>query len=455
MLNSTQGFVEAPPAPPVAEIQLVPHSIEAEQALLGALLLDPDQMLECSYLGKSDFYLLNNGILFDAMKTLFERHNGYDPVTVAESLRSAGNLDDVGGQIGLYDLINVTPTSIGAPEYAAIIYQHSIARQTINAAAKIAQSAYRQDARTPASLVNEAIDELANIDATRNISSGPQSINAGVDDLLEMMQEIENNQGVAGLPSGIKTLDNILGGLQKESLYLLAGRPGMGKSGLAIQIAYNVAKRGIPVLFFALEMSRRAIAARLVSLVCGVQYESFNRPGVQSWGKVIDAVDKVSKLPIIIDTTPDLTASQIRAITQKEMIKSPIGLVIIDHGGIVSPEKQTGNEYQDASQVALRMKNLPKQLGIPILCLVQLSRKVEENADKRPKMHHLRETGKWEENADGIMFLYRDEVYNPDTEFPGLGELIIEKNRGGKPGIITMAANVGLNRYTDLETRQL
>lgn len=450
-----QGFVTTESrqkAPPVSELQ--PHSFDAETALLGALVLDPAQFLEVGYLQKSDFYLLNNGILFDSMKTLFEWHGGYDWLTVIEYLRSKGHLDSIGGEVVLSDLVNATPVSYGAPEYANIIYKHSVRRQQINAGLKIVQAAYdvSQDI-APDDLVNQAIDTLAAIDASRNISSGPQPISAGVNRMIDRLEQLEANNSIIGLSTGLKTLDCVFGGLDRDKFYLLAGRPGMGKSGLALQIAQNVCSRGTPVLYFALEMSADAIADRLTSSLCNVPYETFRRPGVNRLGDVLKAADHVSKLPLIVDCTPGLSAANIRSIAQKTMLKYPLGLVIIDHGGLVRPEKRTGNPYSDQSQNADDLMALPKQLGVPVLALLQLSRAIENRQDKRPQMHDLRDSGKWEENADAIMFMYRDEVYNPDTEFPKLGEIGIDKNRGGKRGNFTIYANVATNRFADLETR--
>lgn len=452
-----QGFttsVKAPPSSPNS-FQLVPHSVEAEAALLGALILDPDQMLNVQYLEPGDFYLINNGYLFEAMKDLFARHNGYDWLTLVEYLQSKNRLGDIGGEVAISDLVNATPTSYGAPEYAEIVYRHSISRQVIIQTLGITEAAYRDDPdRSGEMLVSNAIDRLASIDASRNVSRGPQPISVGVNELFDSLEEIEANGSYAGLQTGIKTLDHIVGGLPGPTLTLLAGRPGMGKSALALQIAYNVSKGGIPVLFFSLEMGKKALAARLVSLISGIPYESFNRPGVDM-DRVIDAGNKVADLPIIFDTTPGLTVGSIRSIAQKTILQYPIGLIIIDHGGLIRPEKFTGNKYQDQSQVAAETLGLSKRLDLPVLCLLQLSREVESSADKRPRMHHLRDSGDWEQNADNIWFLYRDEVYHNDTQFPGLGEIGIAKNRGGKVGTVTVAANVALNRFVDLEMRTI
>jgi replicative DNA helicase len=450
-----QGFVDEATKinPPPSPDQLMPHNLEAEQALLGALIIDPAQMLQCGYLDKSDFYLTCNGHLYEAMKDLFESHQGYDLVTLIDHLAASGHLDDIGGPAYLSDMINYTPTSYGAPEYAAIVYQHSVSRQVINRAMMATQAAYKPVAgRNGDMLVNDVISSFSEIDATRNISGGPQPMSKGVNRFLDKLERVEQSGEVVGLQTGIKTLDHILGGFGDKKIYLLAGRPGMGKSALALQFAYNIAKRGTPVLFFALEMTQEDIAARLTSLVSGVPYAAFNRPINGDPDKIIEAADRVARLPIIIDDTPGLTVSNIRNRAQKIMLREPAGLIIIDHGGIVRPEKRT-NLYSDQSQIADSLMALPKQLDIPTLVLVQLSRQLESRDNKRPKMHDLRDSGKWEEDADGILFLYRDEAYDADTEFPHLGEINVSKNRGGALGIATVYADVKTNRFVDLETK--
>lgn len=459
MLTS-EGFkpqTEAPPEPKFGAIVApsIPHSLDAEEGLLGALAIDPEQMLNVGYLKPSDFYLSRNAIIYRAMAELWEKHQGYDVITLTNHLDAAGRLDDIGGAAIIADMINFTPTSLGASEYAAIVYDRSVRRQAINTATRAAQLAYNLDSgHTAAEVVNEVVDMFSGIDATRNVSGGPQPLKNGVNRFFDRLEKIEQTGQISGLQTGIKTLDHILGGFRSKKFYLLAGRPGMGKSALALQIACNVARCGIPVLFFALEMSREDIFDRLTSLVSGIPYESFNRPvNDEDRVEAIKAADFVGRLPIIIDDTPALTVSDIRSRAQKIMVTEPVGLIIADHGGIVKPEKVTGNKYADQSQIADSLMALPKQLDCPVLSLLQLSRQLESRADKRPMMHDLRDSGKWEENADGIMFLYRDEVYNSDTEFPHLGEINAAKNRGGKLGMATIYADVATNRFVDLETR--
>jgi replicative DNA helicase len=453
------GFTEtvAAPKPKLEAIvaPAIPHSMDAEEALLGALAIDPSQMLNVSYLMPKDFYLGRNAIVYQAMAKLWERNQTYDLITLTEHLKSAGQLDNIGGVGIIADMINFTPTSYNAGHYAAIIYKNSILRQTINGATRAAQLAYDPGERNAVEVVNEVVGMFSGIDATRNVSGGPQPMRAGVDALLDRLEQIEQSGEIMGLQTGLQTVDHTLGGFGDKKFYLLAGRPGMGKSALALQIAYNIARNGIPVLYFSLEMSKEDIAARLTSLVSGVPYESFTRPSNGHLGQIIEAADRVARLPIIIDDSPSLTASDIRSRAQKIMISEDVGVVMIDHGGIVRPERTTGNKYADQSQIADSLMAMPKQLGSPILVLLQLSRQLESRADKRPMMHDLRDSGKWEENADGIMFLYRDEVYNPDTEFPNLGEINTAKNRGGKRGIATVYVAIATNRFVDLETRSV
>jgi replicative DNA helicase len=279
--------------------------------------------------------------------------------------------------------------------------------------------------------------------------------------LLERREMIMENGGMLpGVMTGIKTLDVILDGLEKKRLYLLAGRPGMGKSALALQFAYNMAMSGKGVLLFSLEMEEVEITARLASIRC-----SLNGPKVAYKDilagrgddlAIVQATDCVSELPIFMDTTPGLTVAQIRNRTQKIKMTEEIDIVIVDHGGLVRPDKQTGSSYENTNQVAAALQNLPKQIGLPILSLVQLSRAAVTRSDKRPMLTDLRDTGKWEENADGVLFVYRDQYHNPDTQYPHLGEIIVAKNRAGaSAGTATVYADVATNRFVDLETRSV
>jgi replicative DNA helicase len=449
-------------APPIVTDpgQLVPHNIEAEQALLGALVIDPAQMLEVGFLTKSDFYLGYNGYLYQAMVDLFQANQGYDLVTLTAHLEANGHLADIGGGGAIAELINMTPTSYGASEYADIVYRHSIGRQVIDRAMKATQAAYKPVAgRSGDMLVNEVIGSFAEIDATRNISGGPQPLIGGANKLLDRREMIQANGGqLPGVMTGIKTLDAILDGIEKNRLYLLAGRPGMGKSALALQMAYNMARVGKGVLLFSLEMEEIEITARLTSIHCGLNGSKIAYKDILA-GRgndtvICQAISYISMLPIIIDTTPALTVAQIRSRAQKIMMAEPVDLLMTDHGGLVKPTKRVGNSYNDTNQVAADMQALPKQLSLPVLCLVQLSRDFKNRQDKRPQLTDLRDTGKWEENADGILFIHREQYHNPDTEYPNLGEVIVAKNRAGaSAGSATVYADVATNRFVDLETR--
>lgn len=458
---SHRGFTEitakqtavTPPA-----LQLLPHDVMAESALIGALLIDPDQMIEVGYLDGSDFYLLNNGYLYQALKELYQANRGYDLVTVANKLDSANRLDDIGGEATLADFVNATPTSYGARDYAAIVYRHSIQRQIINRCAAITQETW-ESADGPDALTGRALEHLAAIDSGRNLSQGPKPASEAVSRFMDRLEAAQAGQ-VSWLPTGIKTLDHLFGGFERKQIYVLAGRPGMGKSALAIQFAYNLTSKGHRVLFFSLEMDRVKIISRLVSSVSGVEYARMKGDRAKSltndeWLRVIDASDKIATLPLLIEDTPALTVEAIRAAAQRQMTKAPVDLVIIDHVGIIKSSVRSAKAYERASLTADEVMALPKQLDCPVFALSQLSREVENRNDRRPVMKDLRDSGKWEENADGILFLYRDEVYNPDTEYPHMAEIIVAKNRDGEPGMAMVYADIAKNRFVDLQVRSV
>lgn len=453
-----QGFTTETTVPPINEAIVtpaIPHSLNAEEGLLGALAIDPDQMINVGYLKPDDFYLSRNAIVYRAMVKLWERQQAYDLITLAEHLESVDLLDNVGGAGVIADMINFTPTSFNAGHYAAIIYKNSVLRQTINVATKAAQLAYAAGERTAAEVVNEVVGMFDGIDATRNVSGGPQSMTVGANALWDRRETIQANGGqLPGLMTGIKTLDAILDGIEKRKLYLLAGRPGIGKSALFLQCAYSMACANKGILLFSLEMEEIEITARLSAIHCQIPYKDI-LAGRGDDTAIVQAIDFVAALPIVIDTTPGLTVAEIRNRSRKEMMAQDIDIIAVDHGGLVTPAIRRGDSYNDTNQIAADMQKLPKQLGLPVVCLVQLNRDGKGRHDKRPILTDLRDTGKWEENADCILFIHREQYYNPDTEYPHLGEIIVPKNRAGaSSGIATVYADMPTNRFVDLETRK-
>jgi replicative DNA helicase len=434
------------------ETQLLPHDLRTEEALLGSLLIDPAQFIEVGYLQPGDFFLLNHAHLYQVMHDLFNKNGDYDYITVIDRMTVLDYLDEFGGIGNIGELMNATPTSYGSPEYAKIIYDCSVRRQLIAKATGIVQTAHKKTADLePGDLVSRSIESIADIDSTRNLTKGAKPISQAIQKLYDRF-DIVMSGGPVGLKTNIKAVDFMLGGLMEKKIYILAGRPGMGKSGLALQLAHNMANEGKHILYFSLEMAEEDIAARLVSQICRIPYEAFNTGKIDDWSSIINATEQVEKLPITIDDTPALTIAAMKAVAQKQIIKHPVDLVIIDHAGIAQSSVK-GKRYEQVSQIADDSMALPKQLGCPVLVLLQLSRSLESRQDKRPRMEDLRDTGKWEEDADSILFLYRDEVYNPDAEFNNLAEIIIGKNRGGKTGTAFVYHDKTTSRFTDLETR--
>jgi len=468
MLTPVGFQPEAPPASPMQAVvtPAIPHSLDAEEGLLGALAIDPPQMLNVGYIDPDDFYLSRNAIVFRSMAELWERNQAYDLITLTEHIGSTGQIENIGGAGIIADMINFTPLSYNASHYADIVYKNSILRKTINGATKAAQLAYDPQGRDGAEVVNEIVGIFSDIDATRNVSGGPQPMSAGANALLDRREAIQANGGaLPGLMTGIKTIDAILDGIESRRLYLLAGRPGMGKSAFLLQLLYNMACAGRSSLLFSLEMEEVEITARLAAIHCRIPYKDI-LAGRGDDTKIIQAIDFVSRLPIFIDTTPGLTVAEIRSRSMKIMIAEGAELIAADHGGLISPVKRGGSSYYDTNQVAGDMQHLPKQLGAfakkfelyqpPVVCLVQLNRDGKGRSDKRPVLTDLRDTGKWEENADGVLFIHREQYHDPDTEFPNVGEVIVAKNRAGaSAGSATVYADMSTNRFVDLETRSM
>ncbi len=442
--------------------QLLPHNVEAEEAIIGALIVDPEKLIDISFLKPNDFHVINHGKMFEVIKSLFERSITPDLVTIIDELERREWLEQLGGDPAItryvIDLQDKLFTFGGTLEHAKVVYRLSVRRQIIEQGTAIVQAAYSDDAE-PETLQGDALERLTSIDTVRGAGDGVVKMQTATDLFLQSTMDIAENGVICGLSTGITALDGLLGGFQKNQTYLLAGRPGMGKSSLALTIARKIAHTGKKVLIFSLEMSKEKVAGRLVSQLSNVPYESFKNgtvPG-DKWDDVFNQTNYVSQLPILIDDTPSLNVEAIRSRAQREAVKHGVDMIIIDHCGIVQPETRITNAYERANYIADKIMALPKLLNVPVLALLQLSRAVEARGDKRPQMSDLRDSGKWEENADGIMFVFRDEYYNEATEFPGVANLLLTKNRDGKTGQVSVYFQKDTMNFSDLamESRPL
>jgi len=451
---SSNGFVDTKNPKTIVDGALPPHNEDAEMAVIGGLLIDPDMMLEADHLKPSDFFLNKNQRVFQVLIDLYRGGKGLDTLVILDELERLGWLDDLGGPVYITDLINNTPTSMHVPHYAEIVRENSVRRQMIDAGTHIVQMAWDRSGEksSTSSLMNGAMETLTDINADGH-EGGVVSIgDASWTFLDDLKARCDSDNRVMGLSTGIRALDKKLGGLLPEQNYLLAGRPGMGKSSLALSVMLNLARQGHNMLMFSLEMGERKVIGRVASQMTGIPYWKIRdgQLNQDEQSQVAVAVTEFQSLPIFIDCTPLLTMETIRSRAQRAALRHGVDMVVIDHMNIVQEEKH-GKAYEESSRKADKLMALPKQLGVPVLALLQLSRQVESRAQRVPEMSDLRDTGKWEENADAIMFIYRDEYYNVDTDIPGVVDLILAKNRDGEPGTVNAFFRKDTMQFSDCD----
>lgn len=431
-------------------IDLQPHNSEAEQAVLGSLLIDNEAIIDLTFLQAGDFYIERNAWVFQGLKELWDNQTPADLVTLRDYLERQGRLDEVGGDAYLSQLISATPTSINAEHYARIVEREAIRRRYLDTAAKIARLAY--DCDDPDELLGKAENLLLEA-----VSSRIEDKTTFMGDLANLVydhiERVRQAGGITGIPTGLTDLDKLTGGLQRSDMIVIAGRPGMGKTSLAMQIAKNAAKNhGKRSLFFSLEMGREQLAQRVVSSETGIEVNRLRTGNVRDdeWATFFKAQEVMSKYPIAIDDTASLTPALMRSKAIRHQARHGLDLVIVDYLQLMASDRREQNRHQEISLISRGCKTLARELNIPVIALSQLSREVEHRRDKRPMLSDLRESGAIEADADIVLFLYRDEVYNDDTKFPNVAELIVAKHRSGPTGAISAYFKKHLTEFVDL-----
>lgn len=433
---------------------LAPHSVEAEEAVLGAILLYPDVMLELStFLSPDSFFILRNSWVWEAMHRLQERNDVIDYLTLTEELRNQERLDEIGGSAYITYLINNTPTHLHADAYGRVVERAAIRRRLLGVAGEIAQFATSADAD-----VDEVINrsEAALFAATeRNMRRDVTLMRDAVSDYFDQIEFLYENQDERlGVPSGFTDLDGLLGGLQKSDLLILAARPGMGKTSFKLNVAINSARLGARVAIFSLEMGNDQIVQRFVSSETGINTQDLRagRLDDEDWGLFVEASGKLSKLPIFLDDTPALTPIQLRTKCRRIHREYGLDLVIVDYLQLMSSGRGNNeNRVQEISYISRHLKELARELKVPLLAGAQLSRAVEQRADKRPVLSDLRESGSIEQDADIVMFIYRDDVYNENSERPNIADIIVAKHRNGPTDTISLHFNRPLTKFGNLK----
>ncbi len=434
--------------------KLPPQALEAEQSLLGGLLLDNRKLDEVTdEIGVQDFYSQNHRLIFSAISGLQGAGDAADVVTTSEWLESEGNLDNAGGLSYIGTLANNTPSTANILTYAKIVRERAILRSLIAAANDISDSAYRPEGRTPREVLDNAeklVFDISERDGRnrRGFTSIQELLARSVDRIEELF---ESKEAITGVPTGYADLDNMTSGLQPGDLVIVAGRPSMGKTSFAMNIAEYVAvEKKLPVAIFSMEMPGEQLAMRMLASLGRINSNKIRtgRLGDEDWPRLNSAVGLLDKAPMFVDDTAGLTALELRSRARRIARENKdLGLIIVDYLQLMQASESNENRATEISGITRSLKILAKELHVPVMALSQLNRSLEQRPNKRPVMSDLRESGAIEQDADVIFFIYRDEVYNDDTEQKGIAEVIIGKQRNGPVGTTKLTFRGEFTRF--------
>lgn len=434
--------------------RIPPHSLEAEQSVLGAMIIDKEAIYTAvEWLRPEDFYKEANKEIFEAILSLFNRSEPVDIITLSEELKKRGTLENVGGVSYLTDLSGGVATTSNVKYYCEIVKEKSTLRRLIKTCDEIITKSY-ENSQDVNSIIEEAEKGIFDITQGRNKESF-HPINKVLLDSFSKIEELAANQGeLTGLTTGFIDIDNKLSGLQKSDLILLAARPSMGKTALGINIATNAAiKAGASVAIFSLEMSKEQLVNRMLSSVAHVDLQKIisGRLNEDEWIRIIEAMAPLSKAKVFIDDTPGISLMEMKAKCRKLKMEKGLDLVLIDYLQLMQLDSKYENRQQEISAISRGLKGLAKEMDCPVLALSQLSRAPELRADHRPILSDLRESGAIEQDADVVMFLYRDEYYHEDSEKKNIGEVIIAKHRNGPTGTVELVWKKEFTKFLNKE----
>ncbi len=437
--------------------KLPPHSIEAEQSVLGGLMIDNqawDKVVEI--INENDFYRGDHKVIFQAMMNLTAKDQPLDVLTVTEALKNIASLDNAGGEVYLFELARNIPSAANIAAYANIVRERSVLRRLISAANNISEQAYQSQGKDSSEILDHAEQLVFKIAEQTHRGEGPVSIKPL---LHKSMQKIEalyhSNEPITGVATGFSDLDEMTSGLQKSDLVIIAGRPSMGKTVLGVNMAENVViKTGKPVLIFSLEMPGEQIAMRLLSSLGSIDQHRIRSGKLHDddWPRLTSALSMLKEAKLFVDDTPALSPQELRSRARRvAREQGQLGLIVVDYLQLMSIPGFNENRTGEISEISRSLKALAKELNVPVIALSQLNRSLEQRHDRRPVMSDLRESGAIEQDADLIVFIYRDEVYNEDSPDKGIAEIIIAKQRNGPIGKVRLTFQgqyVRFNNYT-------
>lgn len=421
--------------------RIPPQSLEAEQSVLGCMLLDKEVIPNITEVLKSeDFYRDDHKEIYEAVMDLFEEAEPIDLITISDKLRQRGTLDNIGGLEYLTNIATSVPTTANAKHYAKIVEEKSILRKLIKTTSDILNLGY--DASEDVSVIlDKAEKSIFDILQKRN-TQGFSHIKDVLVETFNKLEELYNNKGyITGVPTGFTDLDYRTSGLQNSDLILVAARPAMGKTSFALNIAqYAAIHSKVPVAVFSLEMSKEQLVNRMLcsEVMIDSQKMRIGKLEDSDWQKMAMALGPLSEAPIYIDDTPGVSVMELRAKCRRLKLEKNLGLIVIDYLQLMQGRGRNENRQQEVSEISRSLKILAKEINVPVITLSQLSRAPEARTDHRPMLSDLRESGAIEQDADMVMFLYRDDYYNPETEKQNVAEVIIAKNRNGSTGTVEL-----------------
>ena len=450
----------APPDAEVARLRVPPHSIEAEQSVLGGLLIDNSAWDRAGdLLNDSDFYRHEHRLIYAAIGALIGQAKPADVITVHEQLTSLGKAEQVGGLVYLNALAQSVPSAANLRRYAEIVRERAVLRKLVATSDEIATAAFNPQGRPVSTILDEAENKILRIgeEGSRN-RNGFQSMDSLVVQLLDRVQELADHgaDDVTGVRTGFYDLDKMTAGLQPGDMVVLAARPSMGKTAFALNIAEHVAvQEGLPAVVFSMEMGAAQLALRMVGSLGRIdqQHLRTGKLADHEWGQLSEAVERLRNVSLFIDETPGLTPAELRARARRQARScGKLGLIVIDYLQLMTGSGGSEeNRATELGEISRGLKSLAKELQCPVIALSQLNRSVESRTDKRPMMSDLRESGAIEQDADVIMFIYRDEYYTKDAcKEPGVAEIIIAKQRNGPVGTVKLAFVRPLTRFENL-----
>lgn len=436
-----------------------PQNLDAETSLLGSILIDSDAIVKIADLiFPADFYDYKNGLIYEAIKQLYEKHSPIDVLTVADQLRANGNLETIGGAVVLTDLTNYVPTASHIEQYAQLVNQKSLRRRLIKASQDITALSYDETKSLP-ELIENAEAKLYEV-SDKHLKQDIVSLETILGESFDRLDELHKDKGkIRGIPTGFKDLDGILAGLQRSDLFILAARPSMGKTALALNLAHNIAtKAGEAVLLFSLEMSKEQLVDRMLAMESGVDAWALRTGNLtdQDFELIGQAMGTLSEAQIYIDDTPGITVSDLRTKARREMHQHPLGLIIVDYLQLMSGGSRyngDGNRVQEISEISRGLKGIARELNVPLIALSQLSRSVESRNPQIPQLSDLRESGSIEQDADVVAFIYREDYYNKESERPNITDILIKKHRNGPTGGVELFFEKEKQRFRSLDTK--